>query len=53
MPVSKEQMFCDQPIISETMRCESDDFIKTIDDQETKCYALLCVKRRGSVRDRA
>ncbi len=25
-------IYCDQPYISETMRCVSDDFIKTIDD---------------------
>ncbi len=25
--------YCDQPIVSETMRCVSYDFIKTINDQ--------------------
>jgi len=29
----KTKLYCDQPIVSETMRCVSDDFIKTIDDQ--------------------
>jgi hypothetical protein len=29
----KFTFYCDQPIISETTRCVSDDFIKMIDDQ--------------------
>jgi hypothetical protein len=29
----KFTFYCDQPIVSETTRCVSDDFIKTIDDQ--------------------
>ncbi len=28
-----EFIYCDQPIVSETTRRVSDDFIKTIDDQ--------------------
>ncbi len=34
--------YCDQPIVSETMRCESDDFIQTIDDQDKMCCAFMC-----------
>jgi hypothetical protein len=54
--------YCDQPIISETTRCESDDFIQTI-DQDKMLWAFMCEgkkgeksylaerKRRGSVRE--
>ena len=64
MPLSNE-MYCDQPIISETTRCESVDFIETIDDQDKMFCAFMCEglkggksylverMRRGSVRDRA
>ncbi len=33
LAILKFTFYCDQPIVSETMRCVSDDFIKTIDDQ--------------------
>ncbi len=37
-----EDIYCDQPIMSETMRCVSDDFIKTIDDQDKMLCAFMC-----------
>jgi hypothetical protein len=33
LAILKFTFYCDQPIVSETTRCVSDDFIKTIDDQ--------------------
>ncbi len=40
MPLSNE-MYCDQPIISETTRCESVDFIEKIDDQDKMFCAFM------------
>ncbi len=34
--------YCDQPFVSETMRCESDDFIQTIDDQDKMLCTFMC-----------
>ncbi len=38
--LSTGQNYCDQAIVSETMGCVSDDFIKTIDDsgQNFVCF---------------
>ncbi len=30
--IDRKKQYCDQSIVSETMRCVSDDFIKTIDN---------------------
>ncbi len=35
-------LYCDQPFISETTRCESDDFIQTIDAHEKMLCAFMC-----------
>jgi len=42
--------YCDQPFVSETTRCVSDDFIKTIDDsgQNVVCFNVW---RIGSGRE--
>ncbi len=41
-------LYCDQPIISETTRCVSDDFVKTIDDQgQNVRFLYVCRKWRG------
>jgi len=37
-PKFKGLNYCAQPFVSETTRCESDDFIQTIDDQNK----MLC-----------
>ena len=58
-------VYCNQPIVIETTRCESVDFIQTIDDQNKMFCTFMCEgckreksylaerTRRGSVRDRA
>jgi len=33
---------CDQPIVSETTKCESVDFIQTIDDQDKMFCTFMC-----------
>ncbi len=40
-------IYCDQPIVSETTRCESDDFIQTIDDQDQMLCAFICEGKKG------
>ncbi len=35
--------YCDQPFVSETTRCESVDFIQTIDDQDKMFCAFMWI----------
>ena len=39
--LGKRRLYCDQPFVSETMRCESVDFIQTIDDQDNMLCAFM------------
>jgi hypothetical protein len=39
---SCETEYCDLSIVSETTRCVSDDFIKTIDDQDKMLCTFMC-----------
>jgi hypothetical protein len=34
--------YCDQPFVSETMRCASVDFIQKIDDKDKMLCAFMC-----------
>ncbi len=36
------KIYRDQPFVSETMRCESVDFIQTIDDKDKNICAFMC-----------
>ncbi len=38
----RKDNYCDQPFVSETTRCESDDFIQTIHDQDKMLCAFMC-----------
>jgi hypothetical protein len=37
----RDKIYCDQPFVSETMRCESVDFIQTIDGQNKMFCAFM------------
>ncbi len=44
---TNRHLYCDQPIVSEPMRCESADFIQTIHDQNKMCCTFMCEGQKG------
>ncbi len=41
------RLYCDQPIISETMKCESDDFIQTMNEQDKMLCTFMFEGQKG------